>query len=395
MKIRIILISNDSDFFEYIIPMLNFRKFDEVYTFSYDEIPENLPLYEPSLFILNSEGARERVLEFLDLLEMSPAIVFAYNDDSEYRKRTYLASSFGFITMQTDIDELEVRVLAALNILSNYEKKNLYRNLLVKNNIIKKNNEVFLDYEKVLDSELEYISKSSAPAVLAAISTDNKTRLILNSAKIETVILSNIRENDILIKYSINKYLLLLHNINIKSAELLWNRITGFLPEKLYAGMTMINSKTRTQIIDEADKKLQESINNNMSVVKIDTKLHYDNFKEFRKEFNKKLENILAPVFYHVQQKIQQETTGMQIQSLIKDGHADLTIQNRYFKGLFAVSCPGAAKVNIDISFQKCGDNGETYYPKTKRITLEPEELEAGLIEDILEQFISEVKKEV
>ena len=46
-------------------------------------------------------------------------------------------------------------------------------------------------------------------------------------------------------------------------------------------------------------------------------------------------------------------------------------------------------KINIDITFQKDSSNIDA-----KRITLEPEELEQGLLGDLLEQFISEYKKE-
>ena len=46
------------------------------------------------------------------------------------------------------------------------------------------------------------------------------------------------------------------------------------------------------------------------------------------------------------------------------------------------------SKINIDITFQRDATTVDA-----KRITLEPEELEAGLLEDLLEQFILEYKR--
>ena len=55
----------------------------------------------------------------------------------------------------------------------------------------------------------------------------------------------------------------------------------------------------------------------------------------------------------------------------------------------FKITSAGFSKINIDITFQKSSDNIDA-----KRISLDPEELESGLLEDLLEQFIIEYKTE-
>ena len=42
MANRIVLVSDDSDFFEYMRPKLELRKSDELFTFSFDDIPEDV-----------------------------------------------------------------------------------------------------------------------------------------------------------------------------------------------------------------------------------------------------------------------------------------------------------------------------------------------------------------
>ena len=47
---RIVLISDDSDFFEYISPKLILRKSDELFRFSFDEVLEKLHLLSVVIF---------------------------------------------------------------------------------------------------------------------------------------------------------------------------------------------------------------------------------------------------------------------------------------------------------------------------------------------------------
>ena len=53
---KIVLISDDADFFEYIVPKLSLRNSDELYRYKFKEIPDKLHLFESSLLIVNSEN---------------------------------------------------------------------------------------------------------------------------------------------------------------------------------------------------------------------------------------------------------------------------------------------------------------------------------------------------
>ena len=78
------------------------------------------------------------------------------------------------------------------------------------------------------------------------------------------------------------------------------------------------------------------------------------------------------------------------------EGYGILHIKSNNASGELRVTSPGFSKINIDVKYQKRSANGEnTLLPLTKRITLEPEELEANIMEDIIEQFVIEFKTEV
>lgn len=240
---KIVLISDDSDFFEYIRQKLESRKSDELFTFAFDNVPEKLQLIDSSVLIVNSENAEDKTLDLLKLLRGTPVIVFAYNEDEVFRRKCYRAGMFDFMTILTPDAEFRARIIPALTVSSILEKNKQYREILVNDNYITQNNEVFLNYNYILDKELDAINSGKKRAIFAAIAPNDKTKFLLTANMIETVILNNIRRNDILMSYAPNKYFLLMYDSSIKSAEALWEKISRNLPQKIYAGFVNVSNQ--------------------------------------------------------------------------------------------------------------------------------------------------------
>ena len=397
MANRIVLISEDSDFFEYIKSKLELRKSDELFTFSFDSVPEKFHLLETAVLIVNSENSKEKTLDLLNLFNETPIIVTAYNDDDTFRRKCYRAGMLDFIPLLTPDAEFRAKMLPALSIAGLLAKKQQYREILVKNNIINSNNDVFIDYTPILDKELEEINNCSKKAVLGAISPDEKVKFLIQPSVIESIILNNIRRNDILMNYAPNKYFIIMFDVDVTIANKIWEKINSQMPEKIYAGFCQISNQKRQQIINEALNKLHFAINNNKELAKTTKNnkiemlgIHKEgrNFKMFKQEFANKLEKVINPVFYQIQQKYSSKIYGVSLEQGSGDGYGTFYIKGKYATSCFRVTCPGFSKINIDITFQKDSNNVDA-----KRITLEPEELEQGLLEDLLEQFIIEYKR--
>ncbi len=390
MQSRIVLVSDDSDFFEYIIPKLMIRKNDELFRYGFETFSAKIQLIKNAVFIINSENNEKKSLELLKLLKSFPVIVFAYNENPDFQTAAYNLGVLNFITPFSDDAELQAGIINALNIAALYEKNRQYREILVRNNIIKNEQEVFLDYENILDKELARIRTEASSAVLAAISPDDKSKFLIQPAQIETGILNNIRKNDILLNFAPSKYFLLLQDTNIENAEKIWEKIRLAVPEKIYAGFANIASKNRQQIVNEVLNKLHEAINCNMDYIKRNSNnVPAENFKIFRQEFQKKIEKTVVPVFYHIQQKYNGRLFNAVINLSSGDGTNTLNIIGRHTAASFTITSPGFTKINIDISYQT-----QNKLPQ-KRFSLEPNEFEAGFLEDLLEQFIMEFRKEI
>ena len=388
---RVVLITNDSDFFEFIVPKLKLRKSDELFRFKFEDIPEKLHLLQTSVLIINSESSKEQTIELLRILKGNPTIIFSFNEDENFKIACLKTGALSYFTPMTNDEEIDVGLSSALNVSSLLIKNLRYREILEKNNCITPNNEVFLDYVNVLDRELDKINKTSTPSVLAAISPNEKTKFLIKPNQIETIILNNIRKNDILMNFAVNKYFLLLFDTDIDGAQKIWAKISSQIPEKIYAGFAKTFSKSRQQLINEALNKLHEAINyEKIAVSMSNSEASTNNFKQFRQDFNKKIEQVITPTFYHIKQKYTDKLYGVIIEQEIGDGYGILRIKSRQIQSVLKITSAGFSKINIDITYLSGNENIDT-----KRIALEPDELEAGFLEDLLEQFILEFKKEI
>lgn len=392
MQGKIILISDDSDFFEFIIPKLKLRNSDELFRFSFNDLPDKIHMLNSALLFINSENNQSQTLELLDIVKDIPTVVFGYNNDEQFKIEAYKKGMYEYITLSTSEEELEAKMLPALRLIATAQKNNLYRNLLVNNNIITKNNEVFLDFVNILDQELENIKNNASAAVLAAISADEQSKYTIQSNLLETIILNNIRKNDILMNYSYNKYFLLLNNTNVDKAKKLWDKISVQLPKGIYAGIVEIGTKNRQQVVNEALNSLHRIMTGSVGSTDISKIYSGNNFKFFRQEFNKKIEQVISPIFYQIQQIYNNKLYGMKIEQGVGEGYGVLYIISEKNKGSFKITSPGFASINIDITYENLCDNPKSIELEPKRITIEPEELEAGILLDLLEEFIQEFK---
>ena len=109
----------------------------------------------------------------------------------------------------------------------------------------------------------------------------------------------------------------------------------------------------------------------------------------YRQEYNKKFDNTISPVLYMTQQKFNDKLFGMHIEQDVVDGHGYLKITGRNAGATLTITSAGFTKINIDITYQ----SAKNIPPK--RISLDPKEFETGFLEDLLEHFVEEFRKEI
>ena len=135
MANKIVLISDDSDFFEYLKTKLELRRSDELFLYKFDAIPEKLHLLEISVLIVNSENSQEKTLDLLKIFSNTPIIVMAYNEDDSFKKKCFRAGAFDFMHLLIPDSEFRAKMIPALSIAGLLEKNKQYREILVKKQV--------------------------------------------------------------------------------------------------------------------------------------------------------------------------------------------------------------------------------------------------------------------
>lgn len=398
MSAKIVLVSDDTDFFDYVKEKLSFRQSDELFSFNFEQIINKCNLFSNVVLIVDSENSNEKVLELLKIFKSFPIIVFTYNDDSDFRKECIKAGAFDCLSVINDGNDIEFVLKSALKYFDVYKKNKFYRDILIKKDVLSEHNEVYLDYTFIIENELEKISKNLQRVVFVAISPAEKSKLLVKSNLIETVILNNIRTNDILLNFAANKYFLILYDSTLENAQRILESIIEKLQYKLYAGLTVVTHQNRQQLIDETLEKLHRAINQDCSFVK-DIQLNginiknlgnsddaYGNFKNYKNDFEKKIIQILEPVFYHIEQKYMNKSDLIiQIENKNNKEFKSVYLKNKNYECTVHIKNSGFSKINIDIKLKNEGTDVET-----KRIPINPEDITSEIIENIFEQIISE-----
>ena len=402
MADKIVLVSDDIDFFDYIKPKLELRKSDELFCFSFEALIDKIYSLDYSLVIINSENAKEKTIDLLKLFKGLPSVVFTFNDDDVFRRNCYRLGAAEFLTVLTTDAEFRARLIPLLNMSAVLKKSAFYRNILVKNKIISERNEVYIDYNNLIQQELDRLKVYPQKAIFMAISPNNNDKFLLEPMKIEAVILENIRQNDILLNFAPNKYFLIMYDLDLDKANKVWEKISKKLQGSIYAGFCNITNQTKEELINDALNKLHRAINLNKNnllddiepiskLVNIEnSQIQNLNFKMFRQGFKDKIKQIIIPVFYLVQQRYLNKLAGVNLEQGIGDGYGIFYIKYKNLVSSFRISSPGFSKIHIDITYQIKQDEVDT-----KRISLEPEEFEKELLENLLEQFVLEYMKGV
>lgn len=392
MANKIVLISDDLNFFDFIKGKLELRKDDELYTYSFDDILDKVHYLKNNVLILNSENSQEKTLDLLKIFKFTPVIVTAFNDDDKFKKKCYYSGAMDFISLLTPDSEFRARLLPSLKLAGIIEKNEKYRSLLIDKDVIFENNEVFKIYEEIIDIELEKLNKSKRKVVFGAISPSDNSKFKISSNSIETIILNNIRKNDILMNYAPNKYFIFLYDTDLKYAKKLWNKINVQMPEILYAGFLKVTNQNRQQLINEALNKLHHEINfsniDNIEKNKNIVSTNY-NFKSFKHDFIKRIEQIIIPTFYQVQQNYEAKFIGVNIKNSCKDGDGEFSLNSSNATMILKITTSGFTRVNIDIIYLI-----GTKEIEKKRISLDLEEFTSELLYDLIEQIILEFKGE-
>lgn len=403
---NIILITNESTISQILKPKLVLlRDIDNITTACYKEaiaaikanIPDSIIIYcnqefDECLNLIKKINADELTKDITILLTLK-----SYNQD--FILSAYDENISDFFMENADDAEILMRTIWGLKKNSLRKTVNKQHCLLEKLEVINSEtdfyNEKFSD--TVFDTEISYLTEKNIQTAILYIATTPKGDEKLSILQIANTIKKNTRTSDIVAHAKGKNLFILLPKTNITGALCVWDKIKNSMLEEnlLRASVCEISntkacdlkSKLINLLSDENfasnDIIVSEPKEENGSedwVEKI--KANQKNFKLFKQAFTKKLDKVIAPVFFQMQKLYEEQLFKTKIEQYSNSTQSSFILKRLSKESELKITYPGFSKINIDISHKGLDS------PENSRISLDLTELDEGKLTSILEKFI-------
>ena len=403
----ILIISNNQDVGKEISNKIKLlRECDVVKVVSFIEAISVLNSTQPSIIILycaktDSTGIVKEIRSIKSLDKVP--IIFVMDN---------LVEDILFYAFDNGIDDFfflnDPDSLVLMRIFLTLQKSVLYKQIEIHNQILVQTN--------VLDKATNIYLKEQAPIVLRNFfsksieeNLDNTVFMYLkpcpidkkrlNMSKISTVVKSVPRGNDIVAYGKGSGFYLILYNSGLAGAKSVAQRIKTRLANEcqIYA-----NAAEITTSFEEMEPILYQCMKNQITTG-LEFNYLYDlkegnytetvmirdengkKFKEFKSEFFKNFEKIVAPVFYQIQTKYTEKFPNAQINFDITESESKLTIAQDKFESEMCITYPTYLSLIIDIKHKE-----ENEEPTVRRLTFDFEDFSEDKLSSILTDMINE-----
>ena len=232
------------------------------------------------------------------------------------------------------------------------------------------------------------------------ISPSNESKTYYSSENFVNAIKTSIRSSDILTLGKGVNYCIFMPNTDLNGAVCVLNKIKEKLDFDIRAGISDILDKKYNEFEQDAQKALLESLalEKDFTLVqdeKIETLDDWLNdkssndYKIFRQMFNKKLEKVIAPVFYRLQNIYEEKLFNTEIEQYIDKNQCVFNLKNKKGNSSLKIIYPGFAKITLLITHEGFDS------PENKTIKLPLTKITQKQLVEIIENFVKEYKENV
>ena len=383
MKAGVLIISNDKTVFDFVKPKLVLlRNNDTVYESDYADAEDCILKVNPQVVILHCGYDLDAFAGLAKKISI-PVIACFDELDTEYLLTACDCGISDFFTKKSSSEEILVRLMFLLKNRIVKEKQDIGQDILKENNIMDVDG-FYLDPLKVY------------PYFLSRY--DYGTFVIISSMseKMRAGISGSLRESDVKACGYGNIYYIFMPDTDIDGAVTVIRKIISATGAKdFHAGVCSHYANKEFPVLNNIlENALNVAVGSKKEYIIIDENLtpagnwiekintNKKNFKLFKQEFNKMLEQVLTPVFYQMQAKYETKLVNAKIYHSITPEVSEFKIAGEYFDSVFRLKSAGFSAVNIEI----------IHNTKEKRVTIDINDLEAKTLEVLLEEFIEEHK---
>lgn len=406
---NIILITNDESVAQYLKPKLVLlRDIDNILTITYSETIETIKKELPDTVLLHCSEEKQDCLELIRAIKADDkikdtSILLIINDyDQDFVLSAYDENITDYLSLKTDGVEILMRTIWSLKKNSLVKTVKKQYNLLGKLGVISSETGFYTHEfsEKVFENEFDTLS-SDSEKILMLVSANEETKTRLKPNQLARAIKKSTRTSDVVVHAESNRFYVLLPETHLKGAFCVWEKIKNSIGTEytLIAGVSVIEDKTFEELKTELLNALieAESTKKDLVIVSNEEEKASDdwldkinssqkNFKLFKQAFNKKLDKVIAPIFFQVQKLYEEKLYKTKIEQCSNPTLSCFMLKRLDHTSELKITYPGFSKINIDIIHQGLDS------PENKRISLDLMELDEVRLTQILEDFIQEFK---
>lgn len=397
---KILLVSDDDNKKKQILSKLIFlRACDKVFCTDFDSVFRDLKAYNPDIVLICEEKTKAETVEYIKNISTDNIctilIAKSYNADFILACTDSGASDF----IMEDGEDFEFVVRIVKHIEHHSTKSNLYANLKL------------LEDVNIVDSDSGFYTSGYAKQVIGnfldidlntegtfmVLSPDKAERAKSSDDSMTDAIKSSVRCDDIVCLGKGTNYYIFLKDTDMNGAILVFNKIKENLEFKIHAGI----AETRGKTFEEFEKCALNALSTS-SATDVEFSLYNDDnenglsswlddapkkgYKIYRQIFNKKLENVIAPLFYRLQQSYEPKLINTQIIQQVKGDNCYFVLKGEKFESELKVIYPGFSKIIISINHEGLDT------PENRELHLQLSKVTEKEIAEIVENFIKEYK---
>lgn len=407
---NLIFVTNDNNITGILKPKLVLlREVDDILTTTYSDAVEKIKELIPETILIYCAEEKNECLELIKAIRSENKIknisilliIDKYNQD--FILNAYDENITDYLTVNADDAEILIRTIWSLKKNANMTKLYKQHSLLEDLEIINKETGFYSEKycQTIFDNEFRNLKESKIDGILMLISSGEESKTKLNPTQLAKAIKASTRNSDVIVHGFANKFYVLLEETQLKGAFCVWEKIKRAVGEQyvLNAGISTIEEKSFDNLKNELTNALNEAKSTNQELVIVSEeekntsedwldKINstQKNFKLFKQAFNKKLDNVITPVFFQMQKLYEEKLFKTTVEQ-----YSNATLSSFVLKKLDKISelkitYPGFSKINIDIVHEGLDS------PENRRISLDLTELDESKLTEILEEFIQEFK---
>ena len=379
------------------------RDTDKLISSNYENAPEVLFDIRPDIVILHEHENREKTFNLIKYIKEKKIFTNAHimllaNDyDRAFILSAYDEGIDDYITAKSDPTEILIRTINCIKKSDLSAKLKLLESNLKTYGILEPKSGFYSAKAEhdILDVRLHMENYSGGSYMI--ITPDEEGKKNFSSDFIITAIKKSVRMGDIVTSLSGAKYSILLQ-CGIDGALKVLEKIKTELPEActIKAGITVIDTEKFDDVKKKATCALNNSLLQNTDYTVYSASANQEDdwlvpplddekaYKFFKKAFSKKIENVIAPVFYRTQKAYEEKVDDAKIEQFTDEQQSVFRIISGGNESRLTMRYPGFAKLIIYISHSGIDT------PENREITLPINQITEAKIDEILEGFIEE-----